>query len=97
MVEAIAVVAAMVSLKQDRYAACFLTPYRAPSMMLYRDCCFKVEDEHPEWLRDTTATGDDERNSSSAEGGSGDEDTDSSAAAGSDVDVPEELREYKIS
>ncbi|CAM9900124.1 unnamed protein product, partial [Ectocarpus sp. 8 AP-2014] len=57
----------------------------------------QVEDEHPEWLQDTTATGDDERNSSSVEGGSADEDTDSSAAAGSDVDVPEELREYRIS
>ncbi|CAM9242627.1 unnamed protein product [Ectocarpus sp. 13 AM-2016] len=57
----------------------------------------QVEDEHPEWLRDTPATGDDERDSCSAEGGSADEYADSSAAAGSDVDVPEELREYRIS
>lgn len=59
---------------------------------------FQVEDEHPEWLGSATTAEGESSGNDSAEGaleeGGG---TSASAVEPSDVDVPEDLREYRIS
>lgn len=61
-------------------------------------CLFKVEDEHPEWLGPApAATEGDSISGISAEGALEEGVSSATAGAPNDADVPEDLREYRIS